>query len=435
MQNLGKLLRRAAGVFLLAVLALVLLNGCRQPGPAPTNFHTRLAPTVIPTAACNLTDQPYPPPSDASIFDRTPRYTLHGTPLSVSELPVLTPYPPPDPFHEMRLVYAGGSQPGFWVTDLSDTIKLRWPSWPDDQASGEPTEMMRVSPDGSKILYSLWCSGPGCDPKLASIWTMNPDGSGKRRLVAAAEDWFPVDAIWSPDGKHIAYRVMSRDPITLMPTSRELWVMNADGSQPRRVLSDDKLLRLGGEAPAYLFRWMGNGYIYFAGESLYAVNPKDGSLFRLIDKVDALGLSFSLSPDGRHAWGRTDELKEGLLAAGFQIVELPSHSVDGAIWSGDGSQMAYVARPESSLGGGARLWLHDLSSGKERPLLGYPLSEGIRLLSFSPDGRYLAYEAGSAVCVLGLAAKGGQTQESNQTPSAFRNCWAPASFISWIPIQ
>jgi dipeptidyl aminopeptidase/acylaminoacyl peptidase len=330
----------------------------------------------------------------------------------------------------MYLLYADNVKRGFFIVDLNGKQQFQWPVWPEDQNFGDLTSMLRVSPNGDQILYSVWVEGPGygvSDLKHDSIWTMSPDGTSKHRLVAASDDWYPVDAIWSPDGKQIAFRVASMDKERLMPASRELWVMNADGSQPLRILNDEQLLKLGIEAPAFLFRWMGNGYIYFAGESLYAVNPQNGSLYRLMDGVDALDLSLSLATDGLHAWGFSEIPTVNLEMAGFQTVELPSN--DGFVWSPDTSQLAYIAA-----GGGGTI-LRNVNSGKERQLLPYVPGENIRLLAFSPDNRYMAYQLDTGIYIIDLETEGLKPTlviaDTHEPESGHR----ALDFLAWIPVR
>jgi WD40 repeat protein len=436
MRTITDNLRRVAGIILLGVLAFLIFVVFRltfsssSPQGNASSQGEPTSPGIYPPPVAILESaagQSYPAPGGTSLPE--PGTTPGGTPWQVSALPALKAHPTPGPFGEMRLLYVDHAKHGFFVVDLNGEELFQWPTWPEDQNFGDLTSMLRVSPDGSQILYSVWVEGPGyrlSDLKRDSIWVMNPDGNDKRRLVSAAENWYPVDAIWSPDGRQIAYRAASLDPVSLMPASRELWVMNADGSEPRRLLNDEKLLKLGMEAPALFFRWMGNGYLYFAVESLYAVNPEDGSLYRLMDGVDALDLRFSLSPDGHHAWGYTEVPVGSLSAAGFQTMDLPENY--GVVWSPDGSQLAYVATGE----GGT--WLLDLVSEKKRQVLPYIRGENVQLKAFSPDNRYLAYQTDAGLYIIDLESKSLEPKLVLADPHEPVSGYQALDFLAWIPV-
>jgi hypothetical protein len=80
-----------------------------------------------------------------------------------------------------------------------------------------------VSLDGKKIAY---CSRASGDP---NIYRINADGSGRRQLTRESGSyWLPA---WSPDGKYIYYLGYQRS------TGWAVMVMNADGSQPRRIIA------------------------------------------------------------------------------------------------------------------------------------------------------------------------------------------------------
>jgi plastocyanin len=76
------------------------------------------------------------------------------------------------------------------------------------------------SPDGTKLVFTL-DREPG-----SGIYVVNADGSGLRMLRDGG-----FDAAWSPDGRKIAF--------TATTSQHDIWVMNADGSQARRLTSHE----------------------------------------------------------------------------------------------------------------------------------------------------------------------------------------------------
>jgi Tol biopolymer transport system component len=71
------------------------------------------------------------------------------------------------------------------------------------------------SPDGTKIAYADAASAT-----TSTVWSMNPDGSGKTDLTPNRNALEPT---WSPDGSKIAF-------VDYVVNDPRIWVMNADGS-------------------------------------------------------------------------------------------------------------------------------------------------------------------------------------------------------------
>jgi dipeptidyl aminopeptidase/acylaminoacyl peptidase len=80
---------------------------------------------------------------------------------------------------------------------------------------------------------------PGQNGKIAfsrgtSIWTVNPDGSGRTQITSGGYDFGPR---WSPDGRQITFTSTRADanPFTCTSCRYEVFVVDADGSDLRRV--------------------------------------------------------------------------------------------------------------------------------------------------------------------------------------------------------
>ena len=101
------------------------------------------------------------------------------------------------------------------------------PSWWSMRANGTHKHLVRpgwgsppsFSPNGRRATFSAGCGGG----YGSCIYVSNADGSHRRQISAVGAGGNEQPA-WSPDGRLIAWI-----------NGSELWVMNADGSQPRRL--------------------------------------------------------------------------------------------------------------------------------------------------------------------------------------------------------
>lgn len=131
-----------------------------------------------------------------------------------------------------------------------------------------------LSPDGSLILFTNGSRG---------IWVMNANGKNPRALTSAND----IDPTWSPDGSMIAFA-------SARAGARQLFVMNADGTNIRQVTN---LPEMGGRST-----WSPDGskLAFYAGpvngRNIYTINIDGTGLAQLTDGGDNLGPSWS--PDG-----------------------------------------------------------------------------------------------------------------------------------------
>ena len=85
------------------------------------------------------------------------------------------------------------------------------------------------SPDGSRFVFTTERASGGADLR----WKAS-DGTGAAQMFLQAdstEQLYPES--WSPDGRHLVFRRQSQGG-----SSRDLWVMRTDGSDPPRLLFD-----------------------------------------------------------------------------------------------------------------------------------------------------------------------------------------------------
>ena len=131
-----------------------------------------------------------------------------------------------------------------------------------------------LSPDGSKIVFTNHGNG---------IWVMNADGSDPRAITFKDD----IDPTWSPDGSMIAFA-------SNRSGTRQLYVANANGNNVNQVTD---LNNMGGRST-----WSPDGkrLAFYRGPAgdrdIYTINISGSGLDRLTNGGDNLGPSWS--PDG-----------------------------------------------------------------------------------------------------------------------------------------
>ncbi len=399
-------LRQILAIFLLLSLAL---PGCVSP-PAPT------ATLAVQVTAAAPDGGAYPPPPTAALLGPTPTRPAYPPPGQFPDqtytpgptrTPTTTPWPvlalPPVPLgalpalvKEARLLYVDHAQRAYFTILPDGSGQAQW-NVAVEHPDGFREETLRFAPDGSGAIFTLWDS---VTPHVASIWKLLPDGSAATLLLATQNWCFPRDAIWSPDARQIAYQLVCwttdasgqvRGDLTLS----QLWVMQADGTNPRMVSDAPAVGDIEGiGGTACVFLWMRNGYIYFTtrfGE-LLAVSVHDGALYTLVRGIDRYTEGEVFAPDGVHVIP-SDRDAPAYAAAGMIPIR-----VDGEFlgWSADGA--LYLYRQEG------QLFVQDLAAGQSRLILsGVPVFAYSTMVGgLSPDGRYVAYQTEEGLFALDL---------------------------------
>lgn len=142
-----------------------------------------------------------------------------------------------------------------------------------------------ASPDGKRVIFTSTRDGD------VDLYTMNVDGSDVRRLTTRVG--YDGGAFFSPDGSKIVWRAQypvtaadSADYLRLLknrlvrPAKLELWVANADGSNPKQITD------LGGANFAPFFHPDGKRIIFSTNHA----DPRGRAFDLFLINVDGTGL-------------------------------------------------------------------------------------------------------------------------------------------------
>lgn len=181
------------------------------------------------------------------------------------------------------------------------------------------------------------------------IWVVHRDGSGLRRLT----DHWEVDdqPVWSPDGTRLAFRSYRSGHAS------DIWVMNADGSQPVKLTPDP----LPGIHDDFRPAWSPDGSrIAFASDRGGDVDiwtmRADGTDFRRMTNSPDYDTEPAWSPDGRSLVFRRSAPGVGsdlmiVPATGGTARRLPlAGEQRQPAWSPDGTLIAFVYQPAFNRG-------------------------------------------------------------------------------------
>ncbi len=177
------------------------------------------------------------------------------------------------------------------------------------------------------------------------IYTVDADGSGLMRLTTSEDLEF--DPTWSSDGRAIAYR-HQRD----FESPIHIFVMNADGSQPRNLTGSQELAGWGPD-------WSTDGE-WIAWNSA-------------TDTTSYFDLGV-IHPDG----------------TGRRVIK-PGVYVEYPAWSPDGRRIAFMSPGESTEGSQYDIYVMNADGTDVRRLTDSPADDGWP--AWSPDGRQIVFSS------------------------------------------
>jgi Tol biopolymer transport system component len=237
------------------------------------------------------------------------------------------------------------------------------------------------SPDGRQIAINA----------TNGIYVMNADGSGERRLTSGIGS---ENAAWSPDGRRIAFVMRGR------AGSSGIYVINADGTEQRlrsrspRHWSGQLTWSPNGEKIAFTIELPKAPAAQTRDFEIYVVNA-DGSGQRRLTRSPVRDNDPVWSPDGRRIAFESNWQLWVMNADGSgkrRLTRQGAHNFNPA-WSPDGKRIAFERgrREREPSSGAAGSWGFGLyvmnadGSGQQR------LTQGGSQPYWSPDGRKIAF--------------------------------------------
>ncbi|HEY5590011.1 MAG TPA: peptidase S9, partial [Paludibacter sp.] len=249
----------------------------------------------------------------------------------------------------------------------------------------------QVSPDGTKVLYSVSYYSIPENKGNSEIFVMNADGSDKKQITKTATR--EAAAKWMKDSKTIAFLSSEKE-------SMQLWTMNEDGSNRQQITE-----REGGL----------NDFNFSPDETklLFVTDVKYGE--RTVDKYPDLPKATGVIVNDlmyKHwdEWVQTvphpfiADFKNGkieneidvLKGEPFESPMKPFGGIEQLAWSPDGKTVAYTCRKktgkEYALSTNSDIYFYNLETkkteNKTSGMMGYDQNP-----VFSPDGKWLAWES------------------------------------------
>lgn len=192
------------------------------------------------------------------------------------------------------------------------------------------------SPEGNLIAFaSNRDTGPPYNPYNLDIYVMNADGSEVRRIVDDLE--YDVGPQWSPDGRKILF-------MSARQGNFDVYEMNADGTNQRNLTADyDKsdgypVWSIDGQNIAFSRRIEGK-------EQIFVMDP-DGNNLKQVTHESANSALPCWSPDGSKLAFHTD--RDGnseiyTISVDGELIQLTDDAADDLSpeWSPDGTRIAF----------------------------------------------------------------------------------------------
>ena len=245
---------------------------------------------------------------------------------------------------------------------------------------------MAWTPDG-RIVFSSAEGGQ------EDLWIMNADGSARRRLIS--DPAWDGDPAVSPDGKYIVFS-SNRGKGGAVP---DLWRMDIDGGNLTRLTSgEDTAPDVSPDGRWVIFSSWNPGPNGVTGQGLWKVSVDGGTSVQLTDYNSQVP---EYSPDGNSIvctifddqvtpkrWRNAVIPATGSLP--IKQFDRPNYGYQYARWTRDGRYLSYIGNPAIP----SNIWLQPVAGGEPRKLTDFK-TDMIFRHAWSRDGKTLAVVRGN----------------------------------------
>ncbi len=250
---------------------------------------------------------------------------------------------------------------------------------------------VQVSPDETKILYSVSYYSIPQNKSNSELFVMNTDGSDKKQITKTAVK--ETAAKWMNDSKTIVF-------LSNESGSMQVWGMKADGSSRHQITDREGGISDFSFSPDEL-KLLFVADVPYGQKTVekYPDLPKASGkivkdlMYKHWDEwVETVPHPFVADVKE----GKLENVKDILEGEPFESPMKPFGGIEQLAWSPDGKTIAYTCRKkigkEYAISTNSDIYFYDLKSGKSENktegMMGYDQNP-----TFSPDGKWMAWES------------------------------------------